>query len=261
VDDPAAATIEDEPAPTSHPPPFPTEANAKASAQPVVALYAAAAHIATYPTGSFNQQFLPLDLPCETDHLGKEIPFHSLLASGKHKLPKGFNYSPVDKTVRSGHLATQAKTNEMMGMVLPHGKMTITDCGFPMDEDSWNALAAQASIPGHIQEFKTVMAFIHLAQLTAADERLAYYHTAFKNWHIPEWTCNMVELKAPLQPDIMTTEEVHQHFPGLTFKLNGLPRLNQPSQASAPEEWAAWLYMYQCGQEKKADVPLGLLVP
>jgi hypothetical protein len=32
------------------------------------------------------------------------------------------------------------------GVVLPHGKMTITNHGFPMDEDSWNALAAQASI-------------------------------------------------------------------------------------------------------------------
>jgi hypothetical protein len=32
-----------------------------------------------------------------------------------------------------------------------------------MDEDSWNALAAQASIPSHILEFKTVKVFIQLA--------------------------------------------------------------------------------------------------
>jgi hypothetical protein len=139
-----------------------------------------------YPVGLFNQQFPPLGLPCETDHLGKEIPFHSLLASGKHKLPKGFHYSPVNMTVRLGHLATQAKANETMGVVLPHSKMTITNCGFPMDEDSWNALAAQASIPGHIWEFRTVKAFIQLAQLMAPDERLAYYHMVLKNWHIPK---------------------------------------------------------------------------
>jgi hypothetical protein len=147
-------------------------------------------------------------------------------------------------TVRSGHLATQAKTNETMGILLPHSKMTITNCGFPMDEGSWNALAAQASIPGHVWEFKTMKAFIHLAELTAPDKRLAYYHMALKNWHIPEWTCNAAELKAPPQPDIMTAKEVHQCFLGLTFKPNGLPRLNQPSQVSAPEEWATWLYMY-----------------
>jgi hypothetical protein len=76
------------------------------------------------------------------------------------------------------------------------------------------------------------------------NERLAYYCMALKNWHIPEWTCNMVELKAPLQPAIMTAVEVQQHFLELTFKPNGLPRLNQPSQASAPEAWATWLYMY-----------------
>jgi hypothetical protein len=134
-----------------------------------------------YPVGSFNQQFPLLGLPCETDHLGKEIPFCSLLASGKHKLPRGFHYSPVDMTVRLGHLATQAKVNEMMGIVLPHGRMAITDHGFPTDKDSWNTLAAQASIPGHIWEFKTVKAFIQLAQLTAPDKRPVYYHMALKN--------------------------------------------------------------------------------
>jgi hypothetical protein len=136
-------------------------------------------------------------------------------------------------------LATQAKVNEMMGVVPPHSRMTITDCGFPMDKDSWNALAAQASIPRHIWEFKTVKAFIQLAQLMAPDKRLAHYHTALKNWCIPKWACNAEDLKAPPQPEIMTAEEVHQCFPGLTFKPDGLPRLSQPLQASAPEEWVA----------------------
>jgi hypothetical protein len=172
VDEPTATTIDDEPAPAPHLPPATTEANIKASAQPVAASYAAAAHIATYPVGSFNQQFPLLAPPHETDHLGKEIPFHSLLASGKHKLPREFHYSLVDMTVRSGHLATQAKVNEMMGVVPPCGKMTITDRGFPMDEDSWYALAAQAKIPGRLRELRTMKAFIQLAQLTAPNERL-----------------------------------------------------------------------------------------
>jgi hypothetical protein len=147
-------------------------------------------------------------------------------------------------TVRSGHLATQAKVNEMMGIVLPCGKMTITDHGFPTDEDSWNALAAQANIPRHIQELKTVKAFIQLAQLTAPDDRPAYYHMALNTWCNPEWACNVEDLRPPPQPEVMTTKEACQHFPGLTFKLNSLPRLSQPLQASTPEEWAAWLYMY-----------------
>jgi hypothetical protein len=67
---------------------------------------------------------------------------------------------------------------------------------------------------------------------------------ALNSWHIPKWACNAEDLKAPPQPEIMTTKEVRQHFPGLTFKPNSLPRLSQPLQASAPEEWAAWLYMY-----------------
>jgi hypothetical protein len=87
-------------------------------------------------------------------------------------------------------------------------------------------------------------AFIQLAQLMATDKRPVYYRIALNTWHNPEWARNAEDLKAPLQPEIMTAEEAHQHFPGLTFKPNGLPRLSQPSQASAPEEWATWLYMY-----------------
>jgi hypothetical protein len=79
-----------------------------------------------------------------------------------------------------------------------------------MDEDSWNALAAQTNIPGHIWELKTVKAFIQLAQLTAPDERLAYYCMALNTWCNPEWARNVEDLRPPPQPEVMTAKEVCQ---------------------------------------------------
>jgi hypothetical protein len=121
-----------EPAPMAMAPP---------PSQPVATTYAAITNMPPNTTSPMDYDYLPLEPSSRPSQWRGEVPFHSLLASGQHKLPS-LHYSIVDQTVRSGHLVKQAKINESQGIVSPHSKLLTSYCGFPTNEDEWNTLVS-----------------------------------------------------------------------------------------------------------------------
>jgi hypothetical protein len=93
-----------------------------------------------------------------------------------------------------------------------------------------------------------------MVQAMPGPERLPYYHAALTNWHTPKWACQLTA-----HPELSLSQQ-SQAPPGqqtMAFWDDGFPKLNQPTMASTPKEWAAWLWVYQCENVP----PPGLLIP
>jgi hypothetical protein len=221
------------------------------SSQPTAASYAEVAVLPPNPSSSMDQDYPPLEPSSGPPYGRGNVPFHSLLMLGKHKLP---NYSGFDQTVRASHLAKQARINKPQGIVPPCGKMPIDNRGFPTDEDEWNTLITRANATRNYEAYNLAKAFISMVQAMPGPERPPYYHAALTNWRTPEWACQLTAHPEP------STSQQSQAPPGqrpMAFRDDGFPKLNQPTMASTPKEWAAWLWVYR---HENAPPP-GLLIP
>src|ERR1700726_2253947 len=111
-----------------------------------------------------EQDFPSLEPASEPLHGRGVVPFHSLLTSGKHKLPDTDRYSEHAFTVRNGRLAIQARINEPQGIVPPRGRRHINDRGFPTNEEEWDSLVARANTSKNFGAYNLAKAFVAMAR-------------------------------------------------------------------------------------------------